>query len=36
VAVTNVAVSGAGLIWVFTKGTDNCTGASDMYGSSPI
>ena len=28
VAVTNVAVSGAGLIWSWTKGTDNCTGAN--------
>jgi hypothetical protein len=34
VAVTNVAVSGAGLIWAFTKGTDNCTGANLAPGAS--
>jgi hypothetical protein len=28
VAVTNIAVNGAGLIWAFTKGADNCTGAN--------
>src|SRR5205807_9108728 len=28
VAVNSVGVSGAGLIWAFTKGTDNCTGAN--------
>ena len=34
VAVTNVAVSGAGLIWAFTKGTDNCTGTNLAPGAS--
>jgi hypothetical protein len=28
VAVNSVAVSGSGLIWIFTKGTDNCTGVN--------
>jgi hypothetical protein len=28
VAVNSVGVSGSGLIWIFTKGTDNCTGAN--------
>ena len=34
VAVTNVAVSGAGLIWAFTKGTDGCTGTNLAPGAS--
>jgi hypothetical protein len=34
VAVTNVAVSGAGLIWAFTKGTDGCTGSNLAPGAS--
>ncbi len=34
VAVTNVAVSGANLLWAFTKGTDNCTGANLAPGAS--
>jgi hypothetical protein len=28
VAVTNVTVSGSGVIWAWTKGTDNCTGVN--------
>ncbi|KAA6464599.1 choice-of-anchor D domain-containing protein [Acidobacteria bacterium AB60] len=34
VAVTNVGVSGAGLIWGFVKSTDNCTGANLAPGAS--
>ena len=34
VAVTNVSVSGAGLIWAFTKGTDGCSGTNLAPGAS--
>ncbi len=34
VAVTNVAVTGAGLIWSWSKGTDNCTGTNLAPGAS--
>ena len=34
VAVTNVAVSGSGLIWAFTAGTNACTGATLAPGAS--
>jgi len=34
VAVSNVNVTGSGLIWAFTKGTDNCTGTTLAPGAS--
>jgi hypothetical protein len=34
VSVTNVSVTGAGLIWAFTAGTNNCTGATLLPGAS--
>jgi hypothetical protein len=34
VSVTNVAVAGSGLIWAFTAGTNNCTGATLLPGAS--
>ena len=34
VAVTNVTVNGAGLIWAFTKGTDSCSGSNLAPGAS--